>query len=43
MEDIEYKSNCNEDKEIKDLRKKVDRSLWEEFKKGYLSVDLKLA
>ena len=43
MDDVDYKFNCKEDKEISRLEEKVGRSLWEEFKKGYLSLDLKMA
>lgn len=40
MDGIEYKSNCEEDKEISRLEEKVSRSLWNEFSKGYLTLDL---
>lgn len=42
IENIEIKSDCNIDEEIERLKIKNKRSLWDEFKKGYLSVDLKL-
>ena len=41
MENIEVRSNCEEDKDILRLKKKNRRSLWNEFKKGYLYVDIK--
>ena len=42
MDDIEVRSTCNEDTEIPKIRKNVSRSLWNEFKKGHLTVDLNL-
>ena len=42
MEDIEVRSKCQEDNEIGEIREKVERSLWNEFKKGYLTLDLNL-
>lgn len=42
MDDIEINSSCEEDNNIPKIRKKVSRSLWDEFKKGYLSVDFNL-
>ena len=42
MEDIEVRSKCVEDNEIGEIREKVERSLWNEFKKGYLTLDLNL-
>jgi hypothetical protein len=41
MENIEVRSKCAEDKDILRLKKKNRRSLWNEFKKGYLYVDIK--
>ena len=41
MEDIEIKTKCLEDTEINDLEGKISRGLWGEFKKGYLSLDLR--
>ena len=40
MEDIEI--NCDMDEEIPKIEKKVSRNLWDEFKKGYLTLDFKL-
>ena len=42
MEDIEVRTKCNEDIQIPKIRKNVSRSLWNEFKKGHLTVDLNL-
>ena len=42
IENIEINTDCKEDEEIKKLRQKNKRNLWNEFKKGYLSLDLKL-
>ena len=42
MEDIEVRSKCVEDNEIGEIRDKLERSLWNEFKKGYLTLDLNL-
>tara|TARA_B100000674_G_scaffold70327_1_gene48567 strand:- start:1 stop:747 length:747 start_codon:yes stop_codon:yes gene_type:complete len=42
MEDIEVRSKCEQDDEIDEIREKVNRSLWNEFKKGYLTLDLNL-
>lgn len=42
MDDIEVRSKCEQDDEIDEIKEKVNRSLWEEFKKGYLALDLKL-
>ncbi len=42
MEDIEVRSNCQEDNEIEEIREKVNRDLFNEFKKGYLTLDLKI-
>jgi hypothetical protein len=42
MDDIEVRTKCNEDTKIPKIRKKVSRSLWNEFKNGYLTVDLNL-
>ena len=43
IKNIEIRTKCKKDKEIHRIKKKVKRSLWNEFKKGYLSVDLNLA
>ena len=43
MEDIEIRSNCEEDKDIQRIKKKVNRSLWDEFKKGYLTLNFRLS
>jgi hypothetical protein len=43
INNIEIREKCKKDKEIHRIKKKVKRSLWNEFKKGYLSVDLNLA
>ena len=42
MEDIEVRGKCENDNEISKLDEKVNRSLWNEFKKGYLTLDLKV-
>ena len=42
MEDIEVRSKCDIDEEIPKIEKKVSRNLWNEFKKGYLTLDFKL-
>ena len=42
MDDIEVRTTCNEDIQIPKIRKIVSRSLWDEFKKGNLTVDLNL-
>lgn len=42
MDDIEVRTTCDEDTEIPKIRKKVSRSLWNEFKNGYLRVKLNL-
>ena len=42
MEDMDYRIKCEEDMEITRLEEKVGRGLWGEFKKGYLSLDLKM-
>tara|TARA_B100000768_G_C11205272_1_gene343546 strand:- start:248 stop:955 length:708 start_codon:yes stop_codon:yes gene_type:complete len=42
IDDIEIKSECDMDEEIERLKRKNKRSLWDEFKMGYLSVDFKL-
>mgnify|MGYP006094848509 CR=1 FL=1 len=42
MEDMDYRIKCDEDMEITRLEEKVGRGLWGEFKKGYLSLDLKM-
>lgn len=42
MNNIDVRSKCSEDEEIPRIQKKVSRSLWNEFKKGYLTVDLNL-
>ena len=42
MEDIKVVSKCDEDSNISRLRRKVSRNLWDEFKTGYLSMDLNL-
>ncbi len=42
MEDIEVRSKCEQDDEIDEIREKVNRSLWDEFKKGYMTLDLNL-
>ena len=34
MEDIEIRSRCEEDTEIERIKRKVDRNLWDEFKRG---------
>ena len=39
---IEVRSKCDEDNDIPKLKEKVNRSLWDEFKKGYLTVDFNL-
>ena len=43
MEDIEIKSRCEEDKDIERIKRKVDRNLWDEFKKGYLTLNFELS
>ena len=43
MDDIEIRSNCEEDKDIQRIKKKVNRSLWDEFKKGYLTLNFRLS
>ena len=40
MENIEVRSKCIDDPEIADLKIKTGRSLWNEFKKGHLTLDL---
>ena len=40
MENIEVRSKCIDDPEIADLKVKTGRSLWDEFKKGHLTLDL---
>ena len=42
MDNIEVKTKCKEDENIPKIKKKISRNLWNEFKKGYLSVDLNL-
>ena len=42
MDNIEVKTKCKEDQNIPKIKKKISRNLWNEFKKGYLSVDLNL-